>query len=186
MFINYFTQCLCLGIAVKVVNTLRIRRWANLAAYSQMSDVQSPPGYLISWPRNGPPGKAPKSTRKFSLIFSPPFSVSTSIMIICVPFLEVWKKLRKKCTTSRNKPVIKKPQIRNQLKCRIGLSGSSKFKSKTPPPLFPEILFQTLGLNSVKVSLNQVLIDVRMKRWYILHIRLHLEVPRGIQRRVHV
>jgi len=64
---------------------------ARLLFHNQISDVQSPPGYLSSWARAGPSGSAPKSTRKFSLSFRPPFFVSTSICIITDPSLK-WNK----------------------------------------------------------------------------------------------
>jgi len=59
------------------------------AGHVQMSDGQSPPGNLISWARAGPSGSLPKSTRKFSLIFIPPRSVSQSICSRQVPFSEM-------------------------------------------------------------------------------------------------
>ncbi|BAS75888.1 Os01g0916350 [Oryza sativa Japonica Group] len=55
--------------------------------YIHISEVQSPPGYLISWAKEGPSGSAPKSTKKLGLIDSPPFSVSTSICNMWEPFL---------------------------------------------------------------------------------------------------
>lgn len=56
-------------------------------AQIQISDEQSPPGYLISWASAGPPGSAPKSMPKFLFSVSPPFSVSTSTCTIVAPFL---------------------------------------------------------------------------------------------------
>uniref|UniRef100_J3L744 Uncharacterized protein n=1 Tax=Oryza brachyantha TaxID=4533 RepID=J3L744_ORYBR len=58
-----------------------------LRSYIHISEVQSPPGYLISWAKEGPSGSSPKSTKKSGLIESPPFSVSTSICNMWEPFL---------------------------------------------------------------------------------------------------
>ena len=89
-----------------------------LVIYSQISEVQSPPGnldgsnenyfkrfnslthyrhvkvsfsvgYLISCARTGPSGSAPKSTKKSSSSFKPPFSVSTFIFNKTDPFLNI-------------------------------------------------------------------------------------------------
>lgn len=55
--------------------------------HSQMSEVQSPPGYRISCARQGPPGSFPKSTRNLGFTASPPRSVSTSSCSITAPSL---------------------------------------------------------------------------------------------------
>lgn len=72
-----------------------------------MSEVQSPPGYLlrinkifiliihnpaktyISWGKEGPLGSFAKSTKKFAFKLIPPFSVSTSSSTIVPPFFTI-------------------------------------------------------------------------------------------------
>jgi len=55
------------------------------AHHSQMSLVQSPPGYRISCALAGPLGSLPKSTKKPGLMLTPPFSVSQSIWTMQEP-----------------------------------------------------------------------------------------------------
>ena len=66
----------------------------STSAQSQMSDVQSPPGYLISCASAGPSGSAPKSTPNFSLSVRPPLTVSTSICAIVAPCLDAHAHMR--------------------------------------------------------------------------------------------
>lgn len=73
--------------------------WCDYSHYSQMSEVQSPPGYRSSWAKTGPSGSAPKSTRKSSFSLRPPFTVSTSICIITEPSLKQKQRGQKTTTT---------------------------------------------------------------------------------------
>src|SRR5512134_2800107 len=56
---------------------------------SQISEVQSPPGYRVSWQRAGPFGSFPKSTKKSGLIDIPPLAVSQSTISMQPPFCRI-------------------------------------------------------------------------------------------------
>jgi hypothetical protein len=60
-----------------------------------MSEVQSPPGYRISWASAGPSGSFPKSIKK-SLFTAIPFTGSTSICRRHEPFLYIHFKIELK------------------------------------------------------------------------------------------
>lgn len=59
---------------------------------SQMSELQSPPGYLTSWANMGPWGSLPKSTRKLGFRDRPPVTLLTSSMYIWQPSLRYRRK----------------------------------------------------------------------------------------------
>ena len=92
--------------------------------YTQISEVQSPPGYLTSWAKYTPFFNWLKLTIKLLFNFSPPFSVSTSICsntepmqisLICLNYL-VFPVLDKTAYPKKNTKNLLRTNVFHQVK----------------------------------------------------------------------